>query len=162
MQPQRECPPHRVEHPVHPSMALATDAPHGPNSPRIIDVRTAAEYAAGHIAGAVHASFLPPWSWPSNVAPLLASAAPEAELYVICLSAHRSIGALKWLRERGHMNVRQLQARTAGRVGGMQAWRAQKMPEVRGGQPGDAGGQQAGAGPEAVEGTQQQQGQAQS
>ena len=35
-------------------------------SPRIIDVRTAGEYEAGHIEGAVNASFLPPWSWPGR------------------------------------------------------------------------------------------------
>ncbi|KAG2431148.1 hypothetical protein HXX76_009678 [Chlamydomonas incerta] len=95
-----------------------------PDAPRIIDVRTRREYEGGHIAGAVHASFLPPWSWPSSVAPVLAGGVePGTPLFVICLSAHRSIGALKWLRERGYTNVQQLK-------GGMQAWRAAKMPEV--------------------------------
>ncbi|PNW73410.1 hypothetical protein CHLRE_14g630950v5 [Chlamydomonas reinhardtii] len=95
-----------------------------PDAPRIIDVRTRGEYEAGHIAGAVHASFLPPWSWPSNVAPVLAGGVDKGTpLFVICLSAHRSIGALKWLRDQGYTNVQQLK-------GGMQAWRAAKMPEV--------------------------------
>ncbi|KAG2448029.1 hypothetical protein HYH02_007056 [Chlamydomonas schloesseri] len=95
-----------------------------PDAPRIIDVRTRGEFEGGHIAGAVHASFLPPWSWPSSVEPILAGGVNHGTpLYVICLSAHRSIGALKWLRERGYKNVKQLK-------GGMQAWRAAKMPEV--------------------------------
>jgi hypothetical protein len=37
-----------------------------PNAVRIIDVRTAGEYQAGHIQGALNASFLPPWDWPSR------------------------------------------------------------------------------------------------
>ncbi|GIM07502.1 hypothetical protein Vretimale_11615 [Volvox reticuliferus] len=95
-----------------------------PTAPRIIDVRTRAEYAAGHIPGALNASFLPPWSWSSRVEPLLQGVDPGTELYVICLSAHRSIGALKWLNERGFGNVKQLK-------GGMQAWRSQRLTEVK-------------------------------
>ncbi|GIL66090.1 hypothetical protein Vafri_19697 [Volvox africanus] len=95
-----------------------------PTAPRIIDVRTRAEYNAGHIPGALNASFLPPWSWSSRVEPLLRGVDPGTELYVICLSAHRSIGALKWLNERGFGNVKQLK-------GGMQAWRSQRLVEVK-------------------------------
>ncbi|EFJ46160.1 hypothetical protein VOLCADRAFT_105722 [Volvox carteri f. nagariensis] len=90
----------------------------------IIDVRTQAEFKAGHIPGALNASLLPPWSWPARVEPLLQGLQPSTELYVICLSAHRSIGALKWLQDRGFTNVKQLK-------GGMQAWRSQRLIEVK-------------------------------
>lgn len=43
---------------------------------------------------------------------------------MVCLSAHRSIGALKWLRGQGYRSVKQLK-------GGMQAWRREALPEVR-------------------------------
>ncbi|GIL86495.1 hypothetical protein Vretifemale_14795 [Volvox reticuliferus] len=59
-----------------------------------------------------------------RVEPLLQGVDPGTELYVICLSAHRSIGALKWLNERGFGNVKQLK-------GGMQAWRSQRLTEVK-------------------------------
>ena len=54
--------------------------------------------------------------------PVILALPKDAEIYVICLSAHRSIGALKWLREKGYANVKQLQ-------GGMQAWRQQQLHE---------------------------------
>jgi hypothetical protein len=63
--------------------------------------RTESEWRAGHIQGSKNASFLPPWSWPAAVQPLIEGTAKDTEIYVICLSAHRSIGALKWLKERG-------------------------------------------------------------
>ncbi|KAG2486766.1 hypothetical protein HYH03_014565 [Edaphochlamys debaryana] len=106
-------------------MALKESERMLPTSPRIIDVRTRGEYDGGHIAGALHASFLPPWSWPNAVGPILAQGVThDTELYVICLSAHRSIGAYKWLAERGYKQVKQLK-------GGMQRWRAHSMPEVK-------------------------------
>ena len=92
--------------------------------PTIIDVRTGGEYEGGHIQHAVNASFLPPWSFPGRVGPLVSSLDKGAEIYVICLSAHRSIGALKYLRTQGFTNVKQLQ-------GGMQEYRRQKLPEVK-------------------------------
>ncbi|GAX80178.1 hypothetical protein CEUSTIGMA_g7616.t1 [Chlamydomonas eustigma] len=91
-------------------------------SPVLIDVRTEAEWEAGHIAGSLNASFLPPWSFKSRILPLIEHVPKSAEIYVICLSAHRSIGALKWLRAQGYTNVQQLK-------GGMKAWRDQKLSE---------------------------------
>eukprot|EP00197_Chlamydomonas_leiostraca_P005494 CAMPEP_0202865904 /NCGR_PEP_ID=MMETSP1391-20130828/6662_1 /ASSEMBLY_ACC=CAM_ASM_000867 /TAXON_ID=1034604 /ORGANISM="Chlamydomonas leiostraca, Strain SAG 11-49" /LENGTH=130 /DNA_ID=CAMNT_0049545795 /DNA_START=155 /DNA_END=547 /DNA_ORIENTATION=+ len=93
-------------------------------SPRIIDVRTELEYTGGHIAGAANASFLPPWSFGSRMQPLLAGLAPDTPLICICLSAHRSIGAVKWLKQQGYTNVTQL-------AKGMQDWRARALPEVK-------------------------------
>jgi rhodanese-related sulfurtransferase len=90
----------------------------------VIDVRTASEWSAGRVKGAVNASFLPPWSFEERVMPLVKGHPYDKEIYVICLSAHRSIGALKFLRGRGYSNVKQL-------ARGMQEWRKQKMEEER-------------------------------
>ncbi|GFR44284.1 hypothetical protein Agub_g5491 [Astrephomene gubernaculifera] len=129
-------------------MAMSPSQRCSPSAPRIIDVRTRSEYLGGHIAGALHASFLPPWSWPASIQPLLAATSPAStEIYVICLSAHRSIGALKWLQDRGYKNVRQLK-------GGMQAWRALALPEVTGGEERE----EAGAAPGEGEGQRQTEG----
>jgi len=77
-------------------------SPRANGSPiNIIDVRTEAEWRGGHIKGARNASFLPPWSFGSRIDPLIKDLPKDAEIYVICLSAHRSIGALKWLRQQG-------------------------------------------------------------
>jgi rhodanese-related sulfurtransferase len=48
----------------------------------------------------------------------------DAEIYTICLSAHRSIGAVKWLQQQGYTKAKQLQ-------GGMQAWWKQQLPETK-------------------------------
>jgi rhodanese-related sulfurtransferase len=93
-------------------------------SPVIIDVRTEGEWEAGRIAGSLNASFLPPWSFKDRVQPLIQQLPKDAEIYVICLSAHRSIGALKWLKAEGYTNVKQLK-------GGMKAWREQQLSEDR-------------------------------
>eukprot|EP00798_Chlamydomonas_sp_ICE-L_P022549 gene22549-29674_t len=94
----------------------------GSSEALIIDVRTAGEYTAGHIAGSKNASFLPPWGFASRVKPLLEGRPKDTEIICICLSAHRSIGALKWLKQQGYENSFQLKA-------GMQDWRARKLPE---------------------------------
>ncbi|KAG1666290.1 hypothetical protein FOA52_004771 [Chlamydomonas sp. UWO 241] len=96
----------------------------GSSKATIIDVRTLDEYTAGHIANSVNASFLPPWGFEDRVRPIIKDLPKNAEMFVICLSAHRSIGALKWLRKEGYGNVKQLQ-------GGMKAWRDMKLPEVQ-------------------------------
>ncbi len=62
--------------------------------------------------------------------PLLEGKPKDQEIYVICLSAHRSIGALKFLRDKkGFTNVKQLQ-------GGMKAYRELNLPEVKEDDPG--------------------------
>jgi rhodanese-related sulfurtransferase len=66
-----------------------------------IKKRTEGEWEAGRIAGSLNASFLPPWSFKDRVQPLIQQLPKDAEIYVICLSAHRSIGALKWLKAEG-------------------------------------------------------------
>ena len=57
-----------------------------------------------------------PWWFPSGSVPEIASAD-------VCLTAHRSVPAVRLLRERGFDAV-QLS-------GGMIAWRAARLPEAR-------------------------------
>mmetsp|Transcript_22087 Transcript_22087/g.39341 ORF Transcript_22087/g.39341 Transcript_22087/m.39341 type:complete len:134 (+) Transcript_22087:55-456(+) len=92
-------------------------------TPRIIDVRTETEYKSGHIPFSLNASFLPPWNWENKITPLLQTCNQDTEIYVVCLSAHRSIGALKWLNNKGYRNIKQLE-------GGMKAWRSYSFEET--------------------------------
>jgi rhodanese-related sulfurtransferase len=93
------------------SRALGQGAP-----PQLVDVRTAREFAHGHIEGAINvpvtelAARLPGLSL-DRARPVVA----------ICLSAHRSIPAVRLLRGHG-LEARQL-------AGGMLAWRARGLPE---------------------------------
>jgi len=93
--------------------ALQRSAP-----PLFLDVRTAGEFAAGHVEGAVNLPITE-----------LAHRLPELELdpgrpvVAICLTAHRSIPAVRLLRGHG-LQARQL-------AGGMRAWRAAGLPERR-------------------------------
>lgn len=91
---------------------------------RLVDVRTEGEHEGGHIRGAVSCSMIPPWSLRARLEALNLPKDPHVLIICICLSAHRSIAAVKLLREMGHTNVVQL-------AGGMQAWRAERLPEVR-------------------------------
>jgi rhodanese-related sulfurtransferase len=108
--------------PELPPAALAA-ALAGPRPPQLLDVRTAAEHAAGHVAGAVGAPIT------SLAARLDALGLDRARPVVtICLTAHRSIPAVRLLRARG-FDASQL-------AGGMLAWRAAGLPEERGVTPG--------------------------
>ena len=94
----------------------------------VIDVRTRSEYDGGHIEGAVWCSLIPPWNFEARVTETLDAIDAlwrenKRRILFICLSAHRSISAVKLLTQMGRVNVVQLQ-------GGMQAWRALNLPEV--------------------------------
>ncbi|MCA9610506.1 MAG: rhodanese-like domain-containing protein [Myxococcales bacterium] len=87
---------------------------------QLVDVRTLVEHRTSRIAGAVSAP--------------IASLAVQLEaldldlarpVVCICLSAHRSIPAVRLIRERGHPDVAQL-------AGGMAAWWAAGLPTERG------------------------------
>lgn len=86
--------------------------------PQLVDVRTAAEFAAGHVRGAVN---VPVTSLSSRLATL--GLDRERPVYAICLTAHRSPPAVRLLRERGF--------EAAQLAGGMVAWRASGLPETR-------------------------------
>jgi rhodanese-related sulfurtransferase len=90
-----------------------------PGSWMVLDVRTAFEWRRGRIAGAVRC---PIRGLRKRLAALgLDSSSPIA---VVCLTAHRSIPAVRVLRRAGFSGARQL-------GGGMRAWRAAGLPEIR-------------------------------
>lgn len=86
---------------------------------QLLDVRTAFEFSGGHIEGAVSVPIL---DFPGRLPTLKLD--PARMVVAICLSAHRSIPAVRLLRQRG-FDARQLK-------GGMLAWRAARLPEVTG------------------------------
>mmetsp|Transcript_22976 Transcript_22976/g.46148 ORF Transcript_22976/g.46148 Transcript_22976/m.46148 type:complete len:141 (-) Transcript_22976:165-587(-) len=89
--------------------------------PQILDVRNGFEYRGGHIRGARHCQYLLPCDFVSRVEAMSLDAGRP--VYVICLSAHRSIGAVRALQSIG-FDARHLR-------GGMQAWRKEKYPESK-------------------------------
>ncbi|KAF0972289.1 hypothetical protein FDP41_009192 [Naegleria fowleri] len=89
---------------------------------QIIDVRTETEYQEGHIEGSMNCSFLPNvFSFSNRIQELKLD--PSRPVYAICLSAHRSIAAVKWLSQNGYQAF-QLK-------GGMKEWRRLNKPEVK-------------------------------
>jgi rhodanese-related sulfurtransferase len=92
----------------------------GDSVPYILDVRTHREWKASRIEGAVN---VPITSLRADLKNLgLESARP---VIAICLSAHRSIPAVRALREAGFVDACQLQ-------GGMLAWWKAGLPVVEG------------------------------
>ena len=86
---------------------------------QLLDVRTGAEYAGGHLDGARN---VPITSLHAAVAEL--DLDRSVRVVAICLSAHRSPPAVRLLRSHGYDAV-QLR-------GGMLAWRLARLPEVKG------------------------------
>lgn len=82
----------------------------------VIDVRTAAEHSVSRIPGA---RSVPIQELARRLDELGLSEGDE--IVVICLSAHRSIPAVRLLRERGFVHAAQLR-------GGMLAWWAAALP----------------------------------
>lgn len=87
--------------------------------PQLLDVRTAGEFRAGHIAGAINV----PVTSLSGALPGLALDRSRP-VVAICATAHRSIPAVRLLRGSG-LEAAQL-------AGGMMAWRSARLPERRG------------------------------
>jgi len=104
--------------PEIPPARLAQDLAAVP-APQLVDVRTAAEFRAGRIAGAISA----PITSLARALPAL-GLDPARKVVAICLTAHRSIPAVRLLRRHG-FDAAQL-------AGGMLAWRAAGLPERRG------------------------------
>jgi rhodanese-related sulfurtransferase len=90
------------------------------DAPQIVDVRTRAEWKASRIEGALNA---PITSLKSELEGL--GLDPAKPVVAICLSAHRSIPAVRVLRAAGFEDVCQLQ-------GGMGAWWIAGLPVVKG------------------------------
>jgi AhpD family alkylhydroperoxidase len=78
--------------------------------PQLVDVRTSHEWVSGHIAGAIH---VPITELGSRIAGLKLD--PKRPIVAICRSAHRSIPAVRLLRQHGFDSACQLR-------GGMLAW----------------------------------------
>ncbi len=87
--------------------------------PQLLDVRTAAEFAGGHVRGALN---VPVSQLRSRLESLRLD--PGRPVVAVCLTAHRSVGAVRLLRQRG-FEALQL-------AGGMRAWRAERRPEAKG------------------------------
>ena len=85
--------------------------------PQLIDVRTSTEWRSGHIAGAIH---VPITELGAGIAGLKLDR--DAPIVAICRAAHRSIPAVRLLREHGFGNACQLQ-------GGMLAWQGRAPVE---------------------------------
>lgn len=101
--------------------------------PQLLDVRTRREYKNGHIEGALH---VPIFELRSKVSSLPLDR--RKPVVTICLTAHRSIPAVRVLKAHGFKDVRQL-------AGGMLAWRRMKglrdrrRCESEGGDPQETG-----------------------
>jgi rhodanese-related sulfurtransferase len=81
-----------------------------PALPQLLDVRAPNEWRSGHIAGAIN---VPITEFGSSIAGLKLD--PKRPIVAICRSAHRSIPAVRLLRQHGFDDACQLQ-------GGMLAW----------------------------------------
>lgn len=80
-----------------------------PDTP-VVDVRTAGEYASGHIPGAV---LIPVDDLPKRMAEISRS----AELVIVhCAAGGRSAAACEYLSQQGYLNL-------ANMIGGMGAWK---------------------------------------
>lgn len=87
----------------------------------VVDVRTPAEYAHGHIAGAINV--------PLSAIPLRAKELPAGQVITVCSMGNRSrLGAEAFARTgRTALSLR----------GGTKAWRRAGMPVVTGSEPGE-------------------------
>jgi rhodanese-related sulfurtransferase len=90
----------------------------GGPAPQLLDVRTVAEWEAGHVAGALN---VPVLELGTRLAELELD--PGRRIVAICRSAHRSIPAVRLLQRHGFARACQLQ-------GGMLAWQAAALPVV--------------------------------
>jgi rhodanese-related sulfurtransferase len=91
----------------------------GVAAPQLLDVRSAAEFARGYVRGALS---VPIQTLAARLDALRLD--PSRRVVAICLTAHRSIPAVRLLRSRGF--------EAAQLAGGMLAWRAAGLPEETG------------------------------
>jgi rhodanese-related sulfurtransferase len=88
-------------------------------SPQLLDVRTHMEWHNGHLPGAIN---IPITELHSKIETLTLK--KDQPVIAICLSAHRSIPAVRLLRRYNFQNVVQL-------AGGMIAWRRYNFLETK-------------------------------
>jgi len=92
----------------------------GGDPPQVLDVRTHMEWRHDRIAGAINVPITSLQRALENL-----EIDPGRPTVAICLSAHRSVPAVRLLRAAGFADVRQLE-------GGMRAWRKAGLPVVVG------------------------------
>ena len=85
----------------------------------LLDVRTPTEFRRGHIEGA-HSVPLGQLEKQQHALPV----SREDKVVAICLTAHRSVAAVRLLKRLGYQVLHL--------AGGMQAWRRANLPEVKG------------------------------
>ncbi len=83
----------------------------------IVDVRTRAEFASGHIKGAIHAPL-------GTTGQQMADRDHNSQIVLICKTGHRSQAAARELLDMGFHQVHHL-------LGGMDRWRKNRMPVTR-------------------------------
>ena len=83
----------------------------------LLDVREDDEWAAGHIAGAVH---VPMMTLPQRLQCEPGPLTPDAEIVVVCKVGGRSAQVTAWLNQQGYSAV--------NLAGGMHAWEAAGRP----------------------------------
>ena len=91
-----------------------------PNKLVVLDVRTPAEFAAGHIAGAIDIDLTA-----ATFAGEAAKLDPQTPYLVYCHSGNRSAQAVAFLKQHGFKSIYELQ-------GGIAAWQAAGLPVVAG------------------------------
>ncbi len=83
---------------------------------KLLDVRTAEEFAQGHIPGAQNIDFLG-----SNFAEEIKKLDPQQHYVVYCASGNRSQKATQQMSDLGFTQVQNV-------LGGFQAWQSQNLP----------------------------------
>jgi rhodanese-related sulfurtransferase len=102
---------------VHPADIPTVRVDEIPSDAVLLDVRENEEWAAGHIAGALH---VPMNEVPQRVAYDPGPLTPEATIVVACKVGGRSAQVTAWLRQQGYQAV--------NLEGGMLAWDAAGRP----------------------------------
>jgi len=102
---------------VHPRQVPTVDVSSLPADAVLLDVREDDEWAAGHIAGAVH---VPMMTLPQRLQYDPGPITPENEIVVVCKVGSRSAQVTAWLRQQGYS--------ATNLAGGMLAWEAAGRP----------------------------------
>ncbi len=89
----------------------------GKSGVMIVDVRTPAEYAEGHIAGAVNLPLQTIETWYKDLP-------KDKPVYLYCRSGNRSQQAAEFLKKKGFSNI-------FNEKGGLIAWKERNYPLVR-------------------------------
>jgi rhodanese-related sulfurtransferase len=110
---------------VHPPQIPTVEAHAVPADAVLLDVREDDEWAAGHIAGAIH---VPMGRVPQQLQFDPGPLTPEVPIVVVCKVGGRSAQVTAWLRHQGYD--------ATNLTGGMLAWDAAGRPmEADGGRP---------------------------